>query len=252
MKQKEQGITLVALIVTIIILIILAAVTIYAVTKNNFLGLATAGTQNYAGAQVDESTKMDDLVDKLEETLSNIVSIQTADGEPGGGDTPEKPPVELPEKGTAVPAEGWSVEVAKGLVKRDGLAEHLGEKVNYNPPAGGTWRIFYYDNEDQGNGKGYFGDPVGTVYLRRVTDSIPSDIMESLDSERESHMLDNLNPIMEGNWVTGTSGFKWATGFADPSLWSNYCDQTSSRYAVGAPSFEMLWKIIEVIERCKW
>ena len=143
-------------------------------------------------------------------------------------------------------------EVAKGLVKRDGLAEHLGEKVNYNPPAGGTWRIFYYDNEDQGNGKGYFGDPVGTVYLRRVTDSIPSDIMESLDSERESHMLDNLNPIMEGNWVTGTSGFKWATGFADPSLWSNYCDQTSSRYAVGAPSFEMLWKIIEVIERCKW
>lgn len=169
MKQKEQGITLVALIVTIIILIILAAVTIYAVTKNNFLGLATAGTQNYAGAQVDESTKMDDLVDKLEETLSNIESIQTADGEPGGNtpEEPEKPPVELPEAGTAVPAEGWSVEVAKGLVARDGLVAHLGEKVDYNPPAGGTWRIFYYDNEDQGNGKGYFGDPVGTVYLRR-------------------------------------------------------------------------------------
>lgn len=91
--KRENAITLVALIITIIILIILAAVTIMTVTKNNLVGIATDGTQNYARAQVDESKKMDDMAQKLKDTVSNITSIQNQNGGTGegGGETPPTP-----------------------------------------------------------------------------------------------------------------------------------------------------------------
>ena len=47
-KQKNQGITLVALIITIIILIILAAVTINAVFDLNILDIAQKAAEGYA------------------------------------------------------------------------------------------------------------------------------------------------------------------------------------------------------------
>jgi len=200
------------LIVTIIVLVILSAVTIYAVVELNIVGVATKGTEDYTAAQIEDIKEIDAMAKFLESAVSNIISAGEGGGS-GGGDNPSEgggetppptppptPPVELPEAGTAVPEEGWSVEVAKGLVARDGLQAHLGEIVDYNPPAGGTWRIFYYDNEDQGNGKGYFGDPVGTVYLKRDIYSIPSDLESQINMSRETHMLNNLNPIMNGNW----------------------------------------------------
>ena len=49
--NKEKGITLVALMITIIILIILAAVTIFSVTNHNIIGKATTGTEEYAKGQ---------------------------------------------------------------------------------------------------------------------------------------------------------------------------------------------------------
>jgi len=221
-KQKERGITLVALIVTIIVLVILSAVTIYAVVELNIVGVATKGTEDYTAAQIDDLKEIDAMAKFLESAVSNIVS--------GGGETPPPtPPVELPEAGTAVPTEGWSVEVAKGLVARDGLKAHLGEIVDYNPPAGGTWRIFYYDNEDQGNGKGYFGDPVGTVYLRRDYDE---NTMVDLSGKASYLPLDNGARFYQHNplWAQTDDGEvnlekeRVCSFLTDDSNWREYLE----------------------------
>lgn len=79
---REQGITLVALIITIIILIILAAVTINAVFKSNFIQIATDGTENYSKAQVNEKNKTDQLAEYLQESAEKIENVGIGNNAP--------------------------------------------------------------------------------------------------------------------------------------------------------------------------
>ncbi len=65
--KKNEGITLIALIITIIILIILTAVTINNVIGTDLIGFATKAVENYTDAAKDEADK----VDKLAGTLDN-------------------------------------------------------------------------------------------------------------------------------------------------------------------------------------
>jgi len=70
--KKQTGITLVALIITIIILIILAAVSINGVLKMNFIDLAMQGTVNYTESQSEETKKFDELNDELNRVIEKI------------------------------------------------------------------------------------------------------------------------------------------------------------------------------------
>lgn len=56
--RKERGITLVALIITIIILIILAAITIKQLVEFKFIEYATKGTENYVEQQIKEGEEI--------------------------------------------------------------------------------------------------------------------------------------------------------------------------------------------------
>lgn len=79
MKQKltnSTGITLVALIITIIVLIILAAVTIKFALDSNFIGIAKSSTENYAKSQIYDNDYIENTVDFLEQTVSNLISNQ--------------------------------------------------------------------------------------------------------------------------------------------------------------------------------
>ena len=58
MFKRESGITLVALIITIIILIILAAVSITALLRDNIIGMAGQAASNYIDAAKAENTLM--------------------------------------------------------------------------------------------------------------------------------------------------------------------------------------------------
>lgn len=65
-QKKEKGITLVALIITIIILLILSAVVIYEITgKNKIINLAIESTQNYQASTKEEIEEFDKLNDKI-------------------------------------------------------------------------------------------------------------------------------------------------------------------------------------------
>lgn len=79
MKQKlinSNGITLVALIITIIVLIILAAVTIKFALDSNFIDIAKSSTENYAQSQIYDNEYIENTVDFLEQTVSNLISNQ--------------------------------------------------------------------------------------------------------------------------------------------------------------------------------
>ena len=75
--RKEQGITLVALMITIIVLIILAAVTIKSVYNHAIVGKATEGTEEYAKEQEREKNE----IDKVASILDKITNPSTNPGE---------------------------------------------------------------------------------------------------------------------------------------------------------------------------
>ena len=59
MFKGEKGITLIALAITIIVLLILAGISISALSSNGILGQATAARSSYETASIAESTKLD-------------------------------------------------------------------------------------------------------------------------------------------------------------------------------------------------
>lgn len=69
-RQRQEGITLVALIITIIVLVILAAVTIYATTQMNIVDKAMGAVEEYQKAQIEE-TIYQGITDLTIENLQN-------------------------------------------------------------------------------------------------------------------------------------------------------------------------------------
>jgi len=144
------------------------------------------------------------------------------------------------------------VEEAKGLVERDGLKAHLGEKVDYNPIGGGTWRIFYYDDEDQGNGKGYFGDDVGTVYLKR--DFVSRDIVlnnySNYNPTDNGAMMKQMNPKWRDSSysIIDLENEHCVAWLCDIAQWTNYKVDGVSKYAIGSTSVEMYMKAFNVYQ----
>lgn len=76
MLKEEKGITLVALIITIIVLIILAAVTIMSFTQTGIINTAVNGTINYANAQRHELVTMNDLDTNLQQIIQKVNEAQ--------------------------------------------------------------------------------------------------------------------------------------------------------------------------------
>ena len=73
--KKEAGITLVALIITIIVLIILAAVTLKTLVVDGVLNLASQGSINYSQAQSNEVSMLNEMSGKLDDTLKQIQDV---------------------------------------------------------------------------------------------------------------------------------------------------------------------------------
>ena len=113
MKQKEQGITLVALIITIIVLVILAAVTINAAFNIGIIDTAVNGAVNYADAQNKEKITFDDLDKDIQDIVNKIESYDIG----GNNPTPDIPtPTTDPKQNGS-----WNGEVNTPKVEGTGL-----------------------------------------------------------------------------------------------------------------------------------
>ena len=81
MFKTDKGITLVALIITIIVLVILAAVSIAAVYQSRIVNYAINGTMNYATEGIKENQVIkgtESLLDSAVSALSSIFSSGAA------------------------------------------------------------------------------------------------------------------------------------------------------------------------------
>ena len=74
--RENAGITLIALIITIIILVILAAVSINAVYNMGIVGHAINGAQEYASQAKAENQMMADTTSKIDDAVAKVKEIQ--------------------------------------------------------------------------------------------------------------------------------------------------------------------------------
>ena len=224
----SNGITLVALIITIIILIILAAVTIFAFRDSKLIEVAINGTTNYANAQAVEESIMLELSDRLDKELEKIESAQGGKGEQEEG-------------GNEGTTEGkLTVEAAKQIINGSNLKDYLGEEVEYTPEAGGTWRVFYYDE------MGYFGT-AKTLYLKRDYDDRTEKLISILSdtpTEETMEIMRKMNPL----WADSPLSMDKLnhnelaiTYLCDQTLWSEFLTGDAS-FVVGGPSVEMFMR----------
>ena len=97
---EKSGITLIALIITIIVLVILAAISISTVYSSNIIGFATNGAINYAEESKRENEILDHTASILESAISNIGSMNSgtsgSTGDGGDEEEPEQPDTNEP------------------------------------------------------------------------------------------------------------------------------------------------------------
>lgn len=159
MFKKERGITLIALIITIIILVILAAVSIRAVYNMGIVGHAINGSKDYAQKAVEENQMLDETgrvienaLEKLDKANKNMIKFYLRQNE----GTSSSIELEV-EEGTTWLA--WANDRSKdtGNVQIDTIREYIrslgaDEKIDGDYKiVGGLCNVGLYDFVDDDN-----------------------------------------------------------------------------------------------------
>ena len=141
---------------------------------------------------------------------------------------------------------GMTIAEAKAAVQRDGLQSHIGDLVEYNPTAGGKWRIFYYDEA------GDFGT-AGKLYLKRDfvrNDTELSSYKSYTPSTQGLEIMKAMNPKWRDYPTAGANTIDLVNEhcvawLCDPTNWTSY-KTAEADYAIGSPSVEMYMKAYNV------
>ena len=222
--QLQDGITLVALVVTIIVLLILAGIAISLTVGNNGLfSRARNAANTWKESEVNELTKMEEFANIYDKTLNDL----ELNGNKG----------EIEEKAI-------TVEYAKSNINSSNIQKYIGREVEYNSPKGGIWRVFYYDED------GYFGRP-DTLYLKMDYDEKNKTALtlstKTGDTEPAVQIMKKMNPKWASSSysVIDNNNEKASVWLCDPEVWIEY-KANSSSYSIGSPSVEMYMKAFNI------
>ncbi len=272
-KQKNtwtnpKGITLIALVITIVVLLILAGVSLNAVVGNN-------GIVNRA----QEASKETDVAETREQILMGLVGIYAGAGDYTNDDVVtavknvvgDDKAIEVGQA-TVTTAKGNEVDISDlwvgvkvtfedgstTILTKDNYAQYLGKVVtNYKGPEGTeeiqvgdytytvstTYRLYYIDFDNK------YGDGAGTVYLK--ADETGTIYSLQTDGNEATSKIASLNPSLYANGVTAPSSennnMKAVTWLTDTEKWSGLVTSGAEtdigdkvNYVVGAPSLEMM------------
>ena len=260
-KQKikeSKGITLIALVITIIVLLILAGVTIATLTGDN-------GILNQAGKAKDKTTEaesiervqvevagsygLDGTIDKdqLNKNLGNIAGLKIGESNFGGENIVKELPATVTLNGynIGIDANGGVEKIPEIIAKiRENPQAYYGKKVtNYKASDSdtNTYRIFYIDKDN------YFKDGYNTIYLKA---DFSGSVSCSTSYDASQTLIKKMNPLWatKGNTVAAKTttisneNEQAAAWLCDPSKWTAYCDTDKANYAIGGPSVEMYVK----------
>ena len=252
--KNAKGITLIALVITIIVLLILAGVTIATLTGDN-------GILNQAGKAKDKTTEaesiervqvevagsygLDGTIDKdqLNKNLGNIAGLKIGESNFGGENIVKELPATVTLNGydIVINANGGVEKIPEIIAKiRANPQAYYGKKVtNYKASDSdtNTYKIFYVDKDN------YFKDGYNTIYLK--ADFFGS-VSCSTSYDASQTLIKKMNPLWgekrgtsESSWYTNEQAAAW---LCDPSKWTAYCDTDKANYAIGGPSVEMYVK----------
>ena len=236
-NTKEKGITLIALVVTITVLIILATVSVNTVLGDNgIIKRAQKARDSYSNSQKSEDEQMAVLANEMAE-------YDTNGGSSGGGTT-------KPAEGITATVEGKTVTITK-----DNVATYLGKVVtNYVPTTnsvtiGGTeytvstkYRLYYVDFD------GKYGEKNGVYLKADCTGNNYRLQLDTTESTASNVKIRALNPSLYKDGVTSPNAsqenMKAVTFLTNTSNWNSLKTGASIEdkvnYVVGAPSVEMM------------
>ena len=135
LSKKNKGITLVALVVTIVVLLILAGISISALTNTGIFQKAKEAKQKSANAELDQNTKLDSYEEEISNYLPQDVKQAIKKGKPLSTD---KNTEIADEKGNkiVIPAgfkvTGDATTVDKGIVIEDATVDSNGNATPTN------------------------------------------------------------------------------------------------------------------------
>ena len=247
-SRKNNGITLIALVITIIVLLILAGVTIATLTgENGILTRASEASKETDIASVKEQAQLDItnwVAEEIENGRNGIVcsweNVKTI-LDTSNPDTNNRYYIEVTAEG--VRTQSGNIVPIEELYTNEGIgmainADKYGQKVtNYTVQAGemttDVWRLFYQDSN----------------YTYIITDESvgsyrPSNYYSSyINGSMVSTIGQRLNPMLleAGTFFTETNtnpnilATAWLT---DTTKWSEYAKE-EAEYAIGAPTIEL-------------
>ena len=245
--KSSKGITLVALVITIIILLILAGISISALTNTGIFGKAKEAKQKSDEAALDQNTKLD-------EYESEINAYLPGQNNGGGGQ-----------------GSGINANTIASATDTEKANNYYGKSVNYTSANGVTgWKIFYADTNNiyliaddyvdvakLPRGTDTSGNPVGSPPAREGTDDskdAPFDnIMDAYSTGAARITTDTIKKLNKSFFIdkqfTGVensavnSNMKAVAYMLDTTAWSTFKDNNGKAdYAIGGPTLEMLFK----------
>ena len=248
--KKNKGITLVALIITIIVLLILAGVSLSFVFNGGILDKAQLAVNKYQESSVNEQ----EILNSIDKYLSEEI------GGSSGGEEPENPdstPEEPEQDGIQV----GDIVTAEDIVKVEDKSEIYGAEVkgyNCENNAGvESWKLFYADNENvyliASNyiHKDYCPDGIGGTPItdngngyQLSFDSIINNYNGASDIKDKN--LQNLNSDYfnkYGSENSSNKNMKVVAYMLDTSegVWGKFAGD-KAEYAIGGPTIELLFK----------
>ena len=258
MQKNSKGITLIALVITIILLLILAGVTIATLTGDN-------GILNQARKAKDKTTEaesiervqvevagsygIDGTIDKeqLNKNLKNINGLIYNRKALSDSNKIANLPATVTLNGydIEIDANGGVEKIPEIIAKiRANPQAYYGKKVtNYKASDSdtNTYKIFYVDKDND------FKDGYNTIYLKA---DFSGSVSCSTSYDASQTLIKRMNPLWatKGNTVKAetttisNSNEQAAAWLCDPSKWTAYCDTDKANYAIGGPSVEMYVK----------
>ena len=212
-KLNERGITLIALIITIIVLVILAAVTLNSIFGSNIIGLATNGAINYAEEQQKELGMLNDVSDMLGDIT-------------GDTDRPMSPSITL--SGTKGNNDIYTsnvtvtISINKGLEQtgaiklyykiNDGEEQISEEDVSFEVSEEGTTTITAWAENEKGN----LSDNYETSFtINKTAPSNPTISLNGTEGESGYYITDVGVTINAGD-ATDVASIKYKVEGANP------------------------------------
>ena len=212
-KLNEDGITLIALIITIIVLVILAAVTLNSIFGSNIIGLATNGAINYA----EEQQKELDMLNDVSDMLGDIT---------GDTDRPMSPTITL--SGTKGNNDIYTsnvmvtISINKGLEQTENIKLHYKindeeeqiteEDVSFEVNTEGTTTIIAWAENEKGN---VSGNANTSFTINKTAPSTPT-ISLSGETGDNNYYISNVGVTISAGDVADVANIKYKVEGANP------------------------------------